>query len=182
MKLLLFLRRLLSILLRKRLLLEDSSDHLLPRHHQGQLATAQSNVLPKKRWEKPSFSSSSPRASAPSSSSSSSSSSSGSSASASPSSALCVSKFVSEDHFIAEKNIHLLNVWEQGQRTNVNYFHFNHLDHQHQLQLNHYHRDDADDADQDTDLSLAQATELLRVVTARSQELNLPLVVAILDR
>ena len=48
MKLLLFLRRLLSILLRKRLLLEDSSDHLLPRHPQGQLATAQSNVLQKK--------------------------------------------------------------------------------------------------------------------------------------
>ena len=43
-----FLRRLLSILLRKRLLLEDSSDHLLPRHPQGQLATAQSNVLQKK--------------------------------------------------------------------------------------------------------------------------------------
>ena len=36
--------------------------------------------------------------------------------------------------------------------------------------------------DQDTDLSLAQATELLRVVSVRSQELKLPLVVAILDR
>ena len=35
---------------------------------------------------------------------------------------------------------------------------------------------------QDNDLSLSQATELLRVVTARSQELQLPLVVAILDR
>ena len=42
--------------------------------------------------------------------------------------------------------------------------------------------DDDDDDDQDNDLSLAQATELLRIVTVRSQQLKLPLVVAILDR
>ena len=41
---------------------------------------------------------------------------------------------------------------------------------------------DDDDDDQDNDLSLAQATELLRIVTVRSQQLKLPLVVAILDR
>ena len=44
------------------------------------------------------------------------------------------------------------------------------------------HDDDDDDDDQDNDLSLAQATELLRIVTVRSQQLKLPLVVAILDR
>ena len=45
----------------------------------------------------------------------------------------------------------------------------------------HLHRDHSHGS-QDNDLSLSQATELLRVVTARSQELQLPLVVAILDR